>query len=530
MIGGHRRKLPLAKPACVVGVACLGLAALGAFYWLARTPFLSGQSDDAMYLASAKALASGQGYVLAMYPDAPANTFFPPGYALVLSAFWGLLPPFPASLAPLQLFSLLSTGVLLALGALVLARVYRAEWPAIVLAVALVATTPVALVLSTALGSDTLYAILGLASVWLVGDGRHRPRRLLLGSLCAVAAYYVRTIGIVLVVALALVGLVRWHRGCRARGTSLLWPLLALLPWLLWTSAHGGASYVAVVRSGVPGYAPPLTDPRALLGVVGANALRGVDALWDVAPALVDVPLLGTLLLAWALLRAWQRWRQSGEVAPVYVGLYLLALLVWPWQVPGRFVWPIALLLAVDAVQGLQVLWSRVSQRWGHRLPQAYLIVVALVLGVNAIGLWAAAERLRTDGWIRGAEALGVIQAHFILKSYLDGHIAPAAVLGTNHWNNGAWWWLYTGHQTLDGAARADGQGAFFLGGRSAGDERLIDYFIYEPFDGVAGADDWPLVHDRLEAQGAPQEPLYCTEGYKLCLYQWRAGATARRP
>jgi hypothetical protein len=516
-------------PARALALATLVAAGVGGFYWVAR-PHVLAFSDAAVYVASAQALAAGRGYVLPMYPGEPPNTYFPPGYSLVLATIWRVAPTFPANLTALQLLSLALTAAFLALSAVVLARSYRLPPLTIALAVALASTTLIALQLSTALGSDTLYGVLSLAAILCVGTGEHRPRRLLLGGVCAVAAYYTRTVGLSLILALALVGFRQLRRGDRLRGACLMWPAAATLPWLVWTSLQGGAGYVAQWRAGVPGYFPPVADPGAFLSVVATNALRGHDVFWNVAPALIDLPLLSPLLMAWVLLCAWQRWRRTGDSVFCYLGLYVLILLAWPWHVPGRFLWPVAPLVAADALVGLQALWRLVNRRWARGLRHGYLVAVAFVLAFNAAVLGTAALRLRAEGWVGGPVPLSVYEAMLSTATYLDTHVAPSAVLGTNRWDTAAWWWLYTERQALDSIARADGQGAFFRGGQPAGDAALVDYFIYQVDNGVPGADDGPAVEAQLVARGVARTPVFCAGDATICVYDWRSGGASGDP
>ncbi|HZR98109.1 MAG TPA: hypothetical protein VFE37_05350 [Chloroflexota bacterium] len=505
------------------------LAGVGLFYWVARPPFL-GISDQSIYVASAKAIATGHGYTLPMYPDQPPNTYFPPAYSLLLAIIWRIAPTFPSNIAILQLSSLFMAVALMITNALVLTRNYREQALTVVLALSLIATTPIALQLSTALGSDTLYGVLSLAAVACIGNGARRPGWLVLGSACAVAAFYTRTVGIALIFTLAVVGLQQWRRRARMHGACLLWPLAATLPWLAWTTQHGGAGYVQQWRDGVPGFFPPLTAPGTLLTMLGQNVLRGHDSLWNVAPVFSDLPVLGALLIGWVLLRAWQRWQQAGDITSCYLASYLILLLAWPWHVPGRFLWPVAALVAADALHGLQLGWTRLTRRWDRILPHGYLALVAGVLAFNAVVLGTAASNLRSDGWVGGPTPRSVYEAMFAAVTYLDAHAAPGAVLGTNRWDAAAWWWLYTGRPTLDSVARVDGQGAFFRGGKPAGDTTLVDYFIYQGDDGVPGVDDRPAVEAQLAQRGARLTPIYCAPVDTLCIYDWRAMSAGGAP
>jgi hypothetical protein len=54
--------------------------------------------DDTLLTVSAKSLAEGQGYRIASWPGAPAQTKYPPLYPLLVSAVWRLSADFPANL------------------------------------------------------------------------------------------------------------------------------------------------------------------------------------------------------------------------------------------------------------------------------------------------------------------------------------------------------------------------------------------------------------------------------------------------
>ncbi|MCC6389370.1 MAG: hypothetical protein IT167_02110, partial [Bryobacterales bacterium] len=54
--------------------------------------------DDGMYWVSAKALATGQGYRIISYPDAPFQTKYPPVLPLLLAGVWKLFPAFPENM------------------------------------------------------------------------------------------------------------------------------------------------------------------------------------------------------------------------------------------------------------------------------------------------------------------------------------------------------------------------------------------------------------------------------------------------
>ena len=53
---------------------------------------------DSIYFSTAKALAQGQGYVLASFPGNPTQTKYPILYPWLLSWIWKLHPSFPENL------------------------------------------------------------------------------------------------------------------------------------------------------------------------------------------------------------------------------------------------------------------------------------------------------------------------------------------------------------------------------------------------------------------------------------------------
>jgi hypothetical protein len=81
-------------------IFCLMCVPSAYIAWHGRgIPQLGFLQDDAIYLASAKSLATGQGYRIPSLPGAPAQTKYPLGYPLLLSIIWTLDPHFPDNMA-----------------------------------------------------------------------------------------------------------------------------------------------------------------------------------------------------------------------------------------------------------------------------------------------------------------------------------------------------------------------------------------------------------------------------------------------
>ena len=99
------------------------------------------------------------------YLAEPPSTMYPPGYSLLLAPLFALWPDLFRQFPILELTSLLAFYALLALSALVLRRCLRASTTDTALAILLAATTPMALLMSTAVLSDTWYGVVALASL-----------------------------------------------------------------------------------------------------------------------------------------------------------------------------------------------------------------------------------------------------------------------------------------------------------------------------------------------------------------------------
>ena len=558
-----------------VGIA---LALLGFLYFWARPPVLP-LADAPLYVSSAQALAAGQGYRLPGYPTAPPNTYFPPVYPVLLAAIFALQPDFPANLPLLQLASLLTFYALLAVSAVALRRFYQASPRDVALALLLASTTPVALKLSTAVMSDSLYGVLALGALLLVEASRDRPGArglglLLGGATLAVLAYYTRTAGIALLAALAIEGLRRASRLAPARLALLLCPLLAATPWFVVTSLHGGSAYLRQLLRGTPGYHVGLDSPAHLAHVVLGHLALGLDILWVVAPLLVDLSPLGTALLLYVAYRSARAWWRGGPVVHLYVLLYLVLLLLWPWRVPGRFLWPMAPLLAWHALVGvragaawveragrrpaaaalrdrasplratavgaLRALWRR-RREWRSTSDRAHpgpvalearqdapatlvaTVIVGSVLAFNAAAAGVAIRLLATEGWVGEPVPQATYQTMLATAAYLRA-VAPAdAVLGTNHWHTASWWYLYTGRRTIDALARADGLEPFYVRRALAGAPAAVTYFVYQRDNGrPANSDDLPTVRALLAQRGASTTPLFCAGDGAVCVFDWR--------
>ena len=521
-------------------LALLVLVSLGTLYFAARWPLIP-LDESMVYVTSAQSLAEGQGYRLIGYLAQPPNTFTPPGYPLALAAIFKLQPDFPANLPLLQLASLLAFYGLLGLGALVLQRCYQASPTEITLAVLLAATTPLALRLSTALMSDSLYGVLALGSILLLRAGWVRPgsqgfKLLAAGALLAVLAYYTRTVGIALVAAMAIDALRRARHGPWWRVALVLLPLLLALPWTAW-SALNGATYLRLWGGDVASGDLGGNSLEYVLAVVVRNFILGEEILWVGAPALVsEVVLPGVSaalplallasagLFAFVLWQSGRTWWRGGGLVHLYLLLYLLLLLLWPSRVDGRFLWPVAPLVAWYLVAGLRRGWGYLNGRFGGRGLPVDTVVVAALLLLNVVWLGGVATRVASGEWVIDADQRDTYLAMQRTAEYLRGLEPAHGALSTNHVATTSWWYLYTGRPGVDAIARADSHEPYYVLPPLQGDPEEAIYFVWQRGNGLPGQGvaDLPVLQAALAARGADAEPLYCTADRVLCVFDWR--------
>jgi hypothetical protein len=137
------------------------------YFWLYDPSRFGSTHDDSLYVASAKALAEGQGYRLISLPSAPAATKHPPFYPILLSLIWRISPNFPANINLMVSLSVVTTLVFLAITWRYLTECGYANNPQALLIVAVVALNWRIVLLGTGIYSEMLYAAISVAGLFL---------------------------------------------------------------------------------------------------------------------------------------------------------------------------------------------------------------------------------------------------------------------------------------------------------------------------------------------------------------------------
>jgi len=194
--------------------------------------------DDGIYVVTAKALATGQGYRIISLPDRPAQTKYPPLYPFLLSLIWRVYPDFPGNLRPMLLLSAMTATLFLLATYFYLTRQGHCGPVVALLIVGLMACNRRMILFSGLLYSELTYALLSLLAVWAAercADGRRTWTGFLAGGLAGLACL-TRTMGITRPAALALYLLAR--RSYRPLAAVLLGAALFIGPWHAWRRAQ----------------------------------------------------------------------------------------------------------------------------------------------------------------------------------------------------------------------------------------------------------------------------------------------------
>ena len=447
------------KSAAIVASAAIALALL---VYVMRLDAVAGQYvDDAVYVMSAQAIASGQGYHMVSAPTpelAAIVPAFPPGWPLVLAFLAAITPAFPSNVIALKILSVLA---MLGVGWLS-ALFYRdrdqslpAHFP-IALALLVVLTPAFVFLATSTVMSEPLFTLALLGTVLLVSRNRPVP-----GGLAAAFATLIRSAGLPIVIAAAV-----WYwmrRDRRSAALFLATAIIAMLPWMIYARAndapadvrlkHGGAFVTTYSEQFWMKRAGETQSGRVTLGDLPARITASLIDIFGRDTGAIVMPILyrssiesggetssvggrrsdlaqgsmgnttGTMIVS-ALLSALAvmgfigRWRRSAGVSDIFVPLALVPIILFPhWAF--RLVLPLTPFLYGYLVDGLQLL----TRSWDRVLRIALGCLIGLHLADHAM------YRIQIADAVWHADARESAEVTDFMKRELTG---PGAVASTN--------------------------------------------------------------------------------------------------
>jgi hypothetical protein len=394
------------------------LVLVPAYYlaWVGRGDGLT--HDDGIYMVTAKALATGQGYSILSLPDEIRQTKYPVLFPFLLSLLWRVNPGFPANIPWLKLLPLLATLAWLA-GAYRLARELSVSVKWALLVTACLAANPWVVSFSGLLRPENLFgALITWAIVFLCRAERNGSLKSAIWACCLlVAAYHTRTAAVAVIVA-GFAGLVLARR-IRLAGLVLVSTVSMCLPWILWQSQQQALppaelyytalcyrqenilSYFAAGEKAVilgQNFLYLLTAPALLFGFPGKWAgLAASLVFWSIFVV--------------GLKRTGSRCLQAGAV------FSLLMPVLWSWP-PYRFLFPAAGLM-------LLAVYNALRKQAVRRIAFAVMFAAAL------ISLWPfVLDWRRTEMFGMEFRQYPVTWSQFLeVQHWIRAHASPGDVV-----------------------------------------------------------------------------------------------------
>lgn len=376
---GPRRTWILSGVVAVVSAALVA----GAFV---PAPHTGG--DNAAYLTLAYSLLQDGSYTELFDPAAPPHTKYPPFFPMLLAALMALGARTWTAFKVVAAASTVAASVLAFLWA---RGRLGAGWA--VGAALLFAASAGVVYYSHWILSDPTFVALTLLALWALERSDEEgaaPGWLVLGVAAAGLAYFTRSAGLPLVVALLgwLALRKRW-RAALGAGLALGIPMLL---WMLRARGAGQGEYVSefwlvdpydpsrgqVGLGGLVGRAWTNT-----LGYVGNHLPTGILGPGSGAAALLGFVLVALAVGGWVL-AARRRLGPSELFLPLYVGLVLLWPAVWSGD---RFALPVLPLLFVYGAEALRRGAERAGAG-GRRLVPIVGAVAFLTVFLPALGAW----------------------------------------------------------------------------------------------------------------------------------------------
>ncbi|MDA0335493.1 MAG: glycosyltransferase family 39 protein [bacterium] len=353
--------------------------------------------DNTEFVTLARSLAHGDGLTYTNLPEPRPATKYPFGFPLMLAPLAAIFDGWsgPGSGTPdwVAMKWLVVCSLAAGMGAFhLLARGVAGDLVAVA-ATALAVTNPLTVSYGHQVMSEVPYLAPSLLALWCLhrgieAEGWRHNRWLWTGVAAAIAAYYIRSVGLVLIGApIALLLLRRdWQRAALIGGVSFA----AILPWSLRNSAVGGGGVYFKQLVQVNPYFPDqgLLDAAGLWERITDHlqfylAQGLTQTLWpSFEPTGAAFTPAAAVMLALLGGFAWRSVQQGRHLLLlIYASFFLGTVLLWPW--PGdRFILPLVpvLLLAGVITVADAVHWLRAKGAG----PTAYVLAVVLLgLGLH---------------------------------------------------------------------------------------------------------------------------------------------------
>lgn len=392
--------------------AVAAIAALAVAAWV-FDPKLGLSGDDTEFITLARSLAAGDGLTYTHLPEPKAATKYPFGFPLMLAPFAAAVGGWDGTgtpdWIPMKWFVAVTFAAAMACLYPLVRDLAGARCAAVTTLLAV--TNPLTADYGQQVMSEVPYLALSLLALRLLERGLSQPgwrwgqnRWLWAGVAAALAAYYTRSVGLVLIgAAVALLALRRDLKRAAIVGAVCA---LGMAPWALRNQAVGGGGFYFVQLLQVNPYFPEqgYLDLGGLVDRVGER-VHGyladdlVRSLWPTfrptGSALNPGSAVLFLMLGWFVWGSLRDRRHA--LLLIYAAFFTGTVLMWFW--PGdRFFLPIVPLLLFFGVGAVADGVDRLRRRGAGPSAVVLAVVLAgLALQANGRGLAALARQARSD-------------------------------------------------------------------------------------------------------------------------------------
>ena len=359
--------------------------------------------DNSLYISLAHSLASNGSYTELFDPAGLPHSKYPPVFPLVLAALMALGAKTWAAMKSVAVVSTLAAVAFIYLWA----ERRLGSWTAFAVALLYGASAAVVYYSHLAL-SDPLFVACTVAAFWAyeggTREGSTRPPWIAAAVVLAALAYFTRSAGLPLVVAL-FAGLALERRWRAVGVTAVAVGVPALLWWLRGRDAP--ASYAAEFWLVDP-YQPTLGTigvldlvPRAIANLEGYVTRHGPGGV--IGQSSGGLALLGVVMVA-ATLWGWVRTvRERIGLPEIFLPLYFGLILLWPIVWSGdRFALPLYPLVFLYGAVALRDITARAPRFLSAPVVAITLLAVLLPAGVSWLGARrearACARIVETEG------------------------------------------------------------------------------------------------------------------------------------
>ena len=345
--------------------------------------------DNASYYMLGKALAGGEGFVNISKVTKTPNNHYPPGFPAYLSLgiFMGM------GITGLKLLNglalLIAVGVLYFLSE----KVTGSRMLSFVTALFTIFNFHI-LQYGSMLMSETLFMCLSLLALWFtVNSERMGDRKYILALLFGIAAYYTRSLGLALIVAITVhYGVQRkWKEaGIYFGGFSL-----AALPWFLRSQKLGGGSYTRQLQM--------INPYRPELGKAGFGDYA--SRIWENFSRYISKEIPYSLFPG-----DMPDYQASSGIGSWVFGLVLVGLVIYGALQLGKY--RVLILGYLVFTFGILMLWPDVWVGPRFMLPVIPVMYLGMLMGVNCVLrlLFSKANKEFKSGWL-------VVPVLFLLPS-----------------------------------------------------------------------------------------------------------------